>query len=172
MLSTVDHFVDDWDSVCVKWPNDVLIDGRKVSGALVDVFERKNDDGSKTPFFINGFGINVNSHPPDDQVHFPATSLMQECNLPDISVSSLLARLVSEHDIWWQFAERSGYEEMARIVNERLYGIGEEIVIRTQDGDIRGECLGVSTMGFLRLKPPGKDEITLLAGDQLPFVVT
>ncbi|NLF31623.1 MAG: biotin--[acetyl-CoA-carboxylase] ligase [Planctomycetes bacterium] len=54
----------------LKWPNDVLLEGRKVAGILVE--QRR---GGSARSLIVGIGINVNAHPGDDRVDRPATSL-------------------------------------------------------------------------------------------------
>ncbi len=54
----------------LKWPNDVLLDGRKAAGILV---EQRRVGSARS--LIVGIGINVNAHPPDGRVDRPATSL-------------------------------------------------------------------------------------------------
>jgi len=53
----------------LKWPNDVLLDTKKVAGILV---ERRS---APAGCVVIGIGVNVNAHPPDEQVDRPATSL-------------------------------------------------------------------------------------------------
>ena len=80
----------------VKWPNDVLIDGRKVAGILAEAREGR---------VILGIGINV--HQTADQLperaEHPATSLLLETGR-DIERAALLASLLDhlerEHDAW------------------------------------------------------------------------
>lgn len=58
--------------VCrLKWPNDVLLDAKKVAGILLE--QRSDPAGC----LIVGIGVNVNAHPPDDQVDCPATSMAE-----------------------------------------------------------------------------------------------
>ncbi|NET23719.1 MAG: biotin--[acetyl-CoA-carboxylase] ligase [Okeania sp. SIO1H5] len=55
------------EKVELKWPNDALIDGKKVAGILVE----------QSPYhYLVGIGLNVASHPPDSSVATPATSLI------------------------------------------------------------------------------------------------
>jgi len=44
----------------VKWPNDVLIDGRKIAGTLIE-----NHSSNRCDFWLVGVGVNVQSHPPN-----------------------------------------------------------------------------------------------------------
>lgn len=77
----------------VKWPNDVLIDGRKVAGILVEV----NWEGEKPTAVVIGMGVNVTaaSIPPGEVLNFPATSIEAEVN-SKIDRTSLLQSLIKE----------------------------------------------------------------------------
>ncbi len=65
----------------IKWPNDVLINGKKTAGILVE----STWTGEIVDAFVLGLGINVirASVPPANQVFFPATSLETELSRPD-----------------------------------------------------------------------------------------
>ncbi|MCD6364507.1 MAG: biotin--[acetyl-CoA-carboxylase] ligase [Planctomycetes bacterium] len=53
----------------LKWPNDVLVDGRKIAGILVETRQRNG-----WQIMVVGLGVNVNACPPDEQTDYPATS--------------------------------------------------------------------------------------------------
>jgi len=80
----------------VKWPNDVLIDGRKVAGILAEAREGR---------VVLGFGINV--HQTEDELpqraQHPATSLLLETDrrIPRAELlAAVLLHLEREHDAW------------------------------------------------------------------------
>ena len=78
---------------CCKWPNDVLIDDRKVAGILLEL--ETDGQGGWSGWFL-GIGINVQHFPPDTQ--FPATSLRNEgggwiSRVPSLSASCRLSVL-------------------------------------------------------------------------------
>jgi len=56
----------------LKWPNDVLISGRKIAGIIV---ERRNTPPGQA--FVIGLGLNISEAPPDEAVDSPATSLAE-----------------------------------------------------------------------------------------------
>jgi BirA family biotin operon repressor/biotin-[acetyl-CoA-carboxylase] ligase len=56
----------------LKWPNDVLVEGGKLAGVLVEV---RTVGGGK--WAVIGIGVNANAHPPAGQVDFPATSVAE-----------------------------------------------------------------------------------------------
>ena len=70
----------------IKWPNDILIDGKKVSGTLIEYAGR---------FVIVGIGINVHSNPTVDEYKTTKLDKYADIELPD-----LLARLAKKMDVW------------------------------------------------------------------------
>jgi BirA family biotin operon repressor/biotin-[acetyl-CoA-carboxylase] ligase len=61
----------------LKWPNDVLVEGGKLAGVLVEV---RTVGGAK--WAVIGIGVNANAHPPAGQVDFPATSVAEHTGGP------------------------------------------------------------------------------------------
>ena len=57
----------------LKWPNDVLVGGRKVAGILAE----SSLSGEHLDYVVLGIGVNVNASPPPEAVDFPATSLAE-----------------------------------------------------------------------------------------------
>lgn len=77
----------------VKWPNDVLIAGKKVAGILVEV----NWEAEKPTAVVIGMGVNVTSTsvPPGEGLNFPATCIEAEAN-SRIDRTALLRSLLNE----------------------------------------------------------------------------
>ncbi|MCS6906520.1 MAG: biotin--[acetyl-CoA-carboxylase] ligase [Anaerolineales bacterium] len=82
----------------IKWPNDVLVEGRKVCGILVESLWQ----GEKPDCIVIGIGLNVTAQsvPPDNEVLFPASSL-EQVGIVSIERHSLL-RSILEHFIRWR----------------------------------------------------------------------
>ncbi len=81
-------------AVRLKWPNDVLVDGRKVAGVLV---EHRTVASERT--LLLGVGVNVNSHPADEAVDRPATSLAA-CYGGPIDRVAVIRALLIRLDEW------------------------------------------------------------------------
>ena len=75
----------------IKWPNDVLLDGKKTAGILVEL----QWDGDLPTAIVIGMGVNVNqgSNPPDNNTHFPATCI-EEVYGQTINRWELLSRII------------------------------------------------------------------------------
>lgn len=63
LMETSDH------DFALKWPNDVLLDGRKCCGILIESFGLQNE------YLIIGIGVNLRHAPPDDAVNVPAAAI-------------------------------------------------------------------------------------------------
>lgn len=129
---------------CIKWPNDVLVDGRKICGVLADYA-----DG----VLAIGCGLNLlqQSFPPE--LEASATSVFLSCThrpiMPEGPLEHALAALaVSLLEHYVDLATR-----WHDVLTERLYGHGSQAQVRKPDGRIiRGTLSGVAPDGALLLE--------------------
>ncbi len=131
----------------IKWPNDVLINGKKTAGILVE----STWTGEIVDAFVLGLGINVMraSVPPADQVLFPATSMESELGRP-IDRIEFLRDVLSELIAW---RSRLGTDGFIRAWETSLAFRGEQIqLIKENEPPIKGELLGLEFDGSLRMK--------------------
>ena len=83
------------DQACqLKWPNDVLLDGEKVAGVLVELRSSVH-----RRCVVLGVGINVNAAPPAGQVDRPATSLAEHLGHP-VERTEVIREVLRRLD-WW-----------------------------------------------------------------------
>ena len=75
MADAVEELLPGATAVRCKWPNDVLVGGRKVAGILL---ESSTSAAGLLDWVVIGIGVNVASHPPDGETMYPATSLAAE----------------------------------------------------------------------------------------------
>lgn len=128
----------------VKWPNDVLVDGAKLAGVLV---ERRH--GPAGGAVVLGVGVNINDHPPDGQIDQPATDLRQ-CLGRSAERIDLARSLLRRLDVW---VARAGQPDRAEALNEayqqRCGMIGRRVGIGCGGQIIRGRALAVDPLGSL-----------------------
>jgi BirA family biotin operon repressor/biotin-[acetyl-CoA-carboxylase] ligase len=136
-----------------KWPNDLLINGRKASGILLE---------AQPGFVVLGIGVNVASHPADTP--YPATDLVAE-GAPPVSPQALLERLLTAfaplHDSW----ERAGFAALLPAWRRRAVGLGETIAVRLERETLTGTFLDLEADGALRLGLSDGTERRIAAGD-------
>lgn len=146
----------------LKWPNDVILDGRKLAGLLVQA-SLTGSDG----YIIVGIGINVAFSPPD--AVSPATSLA-EAGLPLPSLDhlrdTLTASFLARRGEW----HRAGLQPLRDAVALCLHGIGAPISValdRDRTQVITGINEGLDPAGALQLRTPDGICRTIVAGDVL-----
>jgi BirA family biotin operon repressor/biotin-[acetyl-CoA-carboxylase] ligase len=141
--------------VDLKWPNDVLADGRKLGGILLERVESGGDAAA-----VVGIGINCSQSA--EELPVPeATSLALVTGAP-VDRSALLAALVEElgarYDEWLAGADlRPAYLELCRTP-------GQEVRVAVPGGEVRGEAVDVDEGGRLVVRTQAGEE-HLGAGD-------
>ncbi|WP_224199683.1 biotin--[acetyl-CoA-carboxylase] ligase [Pacificimonas flava] len=130
------------DRLRLKWPNDVLLDGVKCAGILIE---------GRDEVVIVGCGANLAHHP--EGTERPATSL-PAAGLSAPSPSDTLAALASSFDKWRQLWRARGFLALRDAWLERAAGLGEPIVARLGRKEIPGRFSGIATDGALELACP------------------
>ncbi len=134
-------------AVTVKWPNDVLVDGRKLSGILLEA----GQDKSNGDWLAVGIGVNLAAAP--DGMAFPATSLAAlgvRCT-PDQALTSIAARFAHWYDVWMT----DGFEPLRAAWLARAEGLGGPIHARLPHGERHGLFVGLGPDGALLLDEQG-----------------
>jgi BirA family transcriptional regulator, biotin operon repressor / biotin---[acetyl-CoA-carboxylase] ligase len=150
--------------VSIKWPNDVLLGGKKVAGILADM----QSDQDHTRFLVIGIGINVNQNESDlaGPFRYPATSLAMDLGAPVQRrklLLNLLHRLEQEYDHFFQ----NGFGAMLPEFERASAILGRQLQIQSGKEALSGKALGFTQEGALRLlKEDGKEEI-IWVGDVL-----
>jgi len=129
----------------IKWPNDLLLDGKKLSGILL---EAQPDRHGRSAVVI-GCGVNCR-HFPENPL-YPATSLAHEGFevVPMKLFRQLALAMASELRIW---AQGHGFAIIRREWLDRCHGLGEAIVARYPDRELQGTFIDINTDGLLLLR--------------------
>jgi BirA family biotin operon repressor/biotin-[acetyl-CoA-carboxylase] ligase len=143
----------------IKWPNDVLLGDRKVSGVLAEAAWL----GEQLEHIILGVGVNVRvqSAPPDQAVDYPATSVEGELGQP-VDRTRLLLDILRGIDHWMP---RLGGLELRAAWQARLAFRDEPVEIRDGEAPLRGTLLGLTADGWLRLGTEAGGVVELEPGD-------
>ena len=121
---------DDHEQCTLKWPNDVLFNKSKVCGLLLEA----RGDASDTRVVI-GMGTNCKHFPKDTP--YPATSFAHE-NIdltPDDLFQSLKHHFLKNLAMW---DEGNNFDHIRKRWLKKATGLGEEIVVRLENEEIRG----------------------------------
>ena len=131
----------------IKWPNDVLIHGKKVAGLLAET----SWSGDKPEAIILGIGVNVfaASLPPPAELSFPATSI--ETELGQIPERFDLLRNTLQLIVYWR--ERLAGGELLEAWNQSLAYKGQQVrVWKGMEPALSGIADGLEADGSLRLR--------------------
>jgi len=139
--------------LAIKWPNDLLLAGEKVSGILLEA------EGEAVAL---GIGVNCTKHP--GEVDFPATDLAVHGVLAaQETVFGVLSAKMLGRVAQWNAGE--GFSTVRADWLARAAGVGEEIRVRLADRELTGRFEALDEAGGLVLRlPDGKAE-TITAGD-------
>ena len=143
----------------VKWPNDLLLGGAKLSGILIE--------GESAPAFavVIGFGVNCAGHPSDTP--YPATDLAAAGVL--VAPEKLLAGLavaMARRLAQWQRGQ--GFAAIRADWLKRAAGLGGDIRVRLPDRELNGLFEGLDDSGRLLLRGPA-GLATVTAGEVFGF---
>ena len=139
----------------LKWPNDLLCNGRKLAGLLIEA--------ENAPVFAAAVGVGINcvSHP--DNASYPATDLKSEA--ARVTAAALFAALAETMRArLTQWARGEGFALIRTDWLKRSAGLGEPIKVRLPDRELAGRFNGVDDVGRLLLETAGKIE-TITAGE-------
>ena len=144
----------------IKWPNDILLNGKKVAGILVETVWSGHDADS----LVVGMGVNVEkaSIPPAELLKFPATSLEEMLGTLPQREDFIFRTL--EALIRWR--EKINIQTFIQAWEEKLAFRGEIVNINAEDEKpIHGIVDGLESDGSLRLKDESGKPVSIRFGD-------
>ncbi len=133
----------------IKWPNDILIDGKKVTGILTEL----QAESDKINSIIIGIGMNVNQtkeHFPDE-IQEIATSLSIEQGEP-LSRSFVVQKVLERIEALYSLYMKEGFTPIKLLWESYAISIGKKIRARTINGTIEGRALGITEEGVLKIE--------------------
>jgi BirA family biotin operon repressor/biotin-[acetyl-CoA-carboxylase] ligase len=146
----------------VKWPNDILVNDKKVAGILLESMMSK----AQIVYSVIGFGINVNNGPADlpKNIRVKASSLLIELNKP-VDRSKLLIETFSELE---RFCHKLQQEDFPVILEQWRHcssTLGQRVLIWQKDRATEGIAVDLTEDGGLLVGVEGGKQIVIHAGD-------
>ena len=134
--------------VQIKWPNDLICEGKKMSGCIVETTPQG---------VVMGIGINVNQNMEADQ---PTTTL-RELSGKEWSTQELAGEITQQFLKNWEL----GFSALAEKLHHYLAYKGEWIACTTGRETIEGICLGISKKGYLQIQKKDGKITEILSGE-------
>jgi len=146
----------------VKWPNDVLIGGRKVAGVLLEMAS----EADRVHFIVAGAGVNVNmtaaSMP--DEIGSIATSLKDVIGA-DVDRAEFARVLYSAVEKWYKVYMAEGFPAVLKAWRGYFASEGAPVKVTSFDDVISGICMGVDDFGALLVRVPSGQVERVISGD-------
>lgn len=148
-------------SVDLKWPNDLLIGGKKVGGILTEM----HAEPGQVRFVIVGIGLNVNQEKFPGELAGAATSLRVESGKPQ-SRMELVVRLLREFESDYNRFQHEGVASVvARFESVSSYASGKRVRVTIGTESYTGTTAGLGPEGLLQVKRDDGQLTTVIAGD-------
>jgi BirA family transcriptional regulator, biotin operon repressor / biotin---[acetyl-CoA-carboxylase] ligase len=146
----------------IKWPNDILINGKKVAGILTEL----SAELDQVKYLILGMGIDVNLNasefPPD--IRKIATSLKIETSRA-VDRAELATRIIEELDVDYARIASGQFESVADEWEERCATLGRNVAIRIGERSIQGRAESLDSDGALLVRTQHGRLERIIGGD-------
>ncbi len=129
----------------IKWPNDIVMDGKKVCGILAEMSAEKGS----VRYVVIGVGINVGQQDFPAEIADVATCLRKECGR-DVSRQELVLEIMRAFEEYYEiFAESEDLSGLTERYNGLLVNIGRRVRVLDPAGEYEGKAKGVDERGRL-----------------------
>lgn len=141
-------------NVRIKWPNDLLIDGKKIAGILTEM----SGEMDRVRFIILGVGLNVNT----TRKNLPetATSLKLESGHA-FSRIVLLQEILQSVETWSKTLHEFGFDPITQRWRELSTTLGKNVSV----GDVSGKAIDLDHNGGLIIETTAGERIRCMSGD-------
>lgn len=135
----------------IKWPNDILLNGKKVTGILTEL----QADVDRVISIIIGIGINVNQQLEDypKELQTIATSLAIESG-NKLQRAEMIKILLNKLEKLYLLYLEKGFYPIKLLWESYAVSIGKNITARTLTGSIHGKAMGITEDGVLMIEDP------------------
>jgi len=150
----------------IKWPNDVYVNGKKISGILVEM----NAELDLVHYVVVGIGINVNSSRKDfpPSIRDLSTSIKLETGAKADRIAVARAFL-EEFDSCYRSYIRKGFEEVGNTWIDMSLSLGKRIKALNSTGEISGIPTGLDGDGSLLIRLDSGMVARVSSGDLIIF---
>ncbi len=134
-------------NVGFKWPNDVMLSGRKVAGVLSELVATEEDEFK----VVCGVGINLNTDPSPELMHASqkATAVVTETGVESDVGAVLQSVLCHLDELLYEVEKNRSYSAVVAESRRIMTTIGQMVKIETREGEVRGEARSLEDDGSL-----------------------
>ncbi|MFX3646538.1 MAG: biotin--[acetyl-CoA-carboxylase] ligase [Paenibacillus sp.] len=146
----------------IKWPNDLLIDGRKVCGILLE----STVEDHEVRYCIAGIGVDVNFDPEDypEDLTAIATSLKMATGQP-VDRTKLTAAILTELEQLYFLYQKEGFGVISALWEALSVSMNREITVTNPHGIIEGKAIGLDPSGALLVEKHDGEHTLVISGE-------
>ena len=138
----------------LKWPNDVLVNGKKILGILMEALPEAVDD-----WVILGMGLNIENKPDIEN-----TTFLKELGIKT-SVGEALGMVMNQFDYYYDMWVIYDFPNIRKIWLKKAYKLGEVVTINDIKNRISGVFQGLDTEGAIKIKLASGEEFSYTTGE-------
>lgn len=146
----------------VKWPNDVLVGGRKVCGILAESSLRPTPAGTLLEYVLLGVGLNVNVEPEDLVVFGDRATTVRESLGREVDLLDPLARILRELETG--LPDVRSFSRTRKDLRSLSHTLGRQVRVARSGGAVEGLAVDITAEGALVLQTEG-GMVELFEGD-------
>ena len=146
--------------VRIKWPNDILVNGKKIAGILTEM----STDMDAIDYVVVGLGLNVDTPRFPHDIREKATSIFIETGT-HFSRVKLIKAYLKWYEQYYQIFKGIGFDPILKRWKELADIIGKRIVVEMIDQTLTGEVQDIDSDGFLVLRDEEGKSIRIVSGD-------
>ncbi len=150
----------------IKWPNDILIDKKKIAGVLTEMQPK----GDKADFVVVGIGVNVNmsraviNREMDDFARH-VTSVSENLGR-EVDRAKLAADLLKELEDWYSTMRLRGKPAILKEWMDRWGGLNQNVRVRIEgQEEFQGTAQGIDENGHLLVQRENGETVEVITGD-------
>ncbi|MFB9275238.1 biotin--[acetyl-CoA-carboxylase] ligase [Cohnella cellulosilytica] len=146
----------------IKWPNDLLVDGKKISGILLE----SAAEDERLNYIIVGMGISANLEAEDysEELLSKAISLKMASG-QTVDRSALIAAVLEQFEQLYKLYLEQGFAPIRTLWEARSVTLGKRTELYTPQGTVVGVPLGLDDMGGLRIELPDGSARTIYSAE-------
>ena len=144
IYDTINSFLTKKKKILIKWPNDLLIDKKKIAGILIDTYSK----GNKISASYIGVGINIKVAPLN--LKYPTTCLNLESSL-NLSRKKVLNKLIFYFNYWENIFKVKSLSYILKSWMKRSLPVNSKISFKTKEGIINGIYKGINLNGSIKI---------------------
>lgn len=143
----------------LKWPNDALIEGKKLSGILLEAEAARA--GDSPAFLLVGIGVNI--------MHAPEGCVSLRMQNPTIDPILFREALLTRFGQWYDLWQAEGFAPVRAAWVDRAYGLGKPITARLANDKKTGVFVDIDKNGALVMKDDETGKARMISGGEVHF---